>query len=252
MEIIMDAVEKYYDSLLHIGVTNFDSATNGENQFLGDYLTGLAAPVVFDVGANVGKFTEAVMNQNETAVVYAFEPHPVTYEKLKGNDFGLRFHPFNYGLGETNADALLYDYMDQDGSEHASVHRGVIEQIHHGEALSRNIRIITLDAFVREHGIDRIQMLKVDTEGNEMAVFQGGEKTIRSGAIDVIQFEFNEMNVISRTFFKDFFDFLPEYDFFRLTHQGALFIKKYVPCFCEIFAYQNIVCVKKGLNVFNV
>ena len=248
----MDAVEKYYDSLLHIGVTNFDSATNGENQFLGDYLTGLTAPVVFDVGANVGIFTEAVMNQNETAVVYAFEPHPVTFEKLKENDFSLRFHPFNYGLGETNADALLYDYMDQDGSEHASVHRGVIEQIHHGEALSRNIRIITLDAFVREHGIDRIQMLKVDTEGNEMAVFQGGEKTIRSGAIDVIQFEFNEMNVISRTFFKDFFDFLPEYDFFRLTHQGALFIRKYVPCFCEIFAYQNIVCVKKGLNVFNL
>jgi hypothetical protein len=78
------------------------------------------------------------------------------------------------------------------------------------------------------------------------------EKTIKSGAIDVIQFEFNEMNVISRTFFKDFFDFLPEYDFFRLTHQGALFIRRYTPCFCEIFAYQNIVCVRKGLNVFNL
>lgn len=247
----MGTVEQYYDSLLHIGVTNFDSASNGENLFLNGYLPELKKPVVFDVGANVGNFTETVFNLNETAIVHAFEPHPLTFSQLKDNDFGGNFHPYNCGLGETKSDALLYDYVNQDGSEHASVHCGVIEQIHGGEALSHNIRIDTLDAFVREQGIDRIHLLKVDTEGNEMAVFHGGEKTIRSGAIDVIQFEFNEMNVISRTFFKDFFDFLPEYDFFRLTPDGALFIRRYTPCFCEIFAYQNIVCVKKGLNVFN-
>lgn len=248
----MGAVEQYYDSLLQIGVTNFDSASNGEHLFLNGYLYGLQSPLVFDVGANVGKFTEAVFNLNETAVVHAFEPHPVTFSKLAESDFGERFHPYNCGLGETKSEALLYDYVNQDGSEHASIHRGVIEEIHHGESLSHNIRIITLDGFVRDNGIDKIQLLKVDTEGNEMAVFKGGEKTIRSGAIDVIQFEFNEMNVISRTFFKDFFDFLPEYDFFRLTHQGALFLRRYIPHFCEIFGVQNIVCVKKGLNVFNV
>jgi FkbM family methyltransferase len=247
----MGAVEQYYDSLLQIGVTNFNSASNGEDRFLEGYLTGLTAPVIFDVGANVGHFTKTVMNLNETAVVYAFEPHPITFAKLRGNDFGRGFHSFNYGLGQANTNGRLYDYMDQDGSEHASVHRGVIEQIHLGQAISHDIRIRTLDAFVSENGIGRIQLLKVDTEGNEMAVFRGGENTIRSGAIDVIQFEFNEMNVISRTFFKDFFDFLPDYDFFRLTHQGALFIRRYVPCFCEIFAYQNIVCVKKGLKIFN-
>jgi FkbM family methyltransferase len=251
MGIIMNVVQQYYDALLHIGVTNFDSASNGENQFLNGYLPELIEPVVFDVGANVGKFTENVFNLNETAVVHAFEPHPVTFASLAANDFGKRFHPHNCGMGETMSEALLYDYVNQDGSEHASVHRGVIEEIHHGEALSHSVRIITLDGFVRENGIDRIHLLKVDTEGHEMAVFQGGEKTIRSGAIDVIQFEFNEMNVISRTFFKDFFDFLPEYDFFRLTHQGALFIRRYTPVFCEVFALQNIVCVKKGLNVFN-
>jgi len=247
----MGAVEQYFDALLQIGVTNFDSGSNGEEMFLEGYLPALTSPVVFDVGANVGKFSETVMNLNETAVVYAFEPHPVTFEKLKDNYFGHRFHPYNCGLGETKSDALLYDYANQDGSEHASVHRGVIEEIHHGEALSHSVRIMTLDGFVGENGIDRIHLLKADTEGHEMAVFRGGEKTIRSGAVDVIQFEFNEMNVISRTFFKDFFDFLPEYDFFRLTHQGALFIRRYSPIFCEIFGVQNIVCVKKGLNVFN-
>jgi hypothetical protein len=40
MEILMGAVEQYYNPLLHIGVTNFNSDTNCENQFLDDYLTG--------------------------------------------------------------------------------------------------------------------------------------------------------------------------------------------------------------------
>jgi FkbM family methyltransferase len=247
----MGAVEHYYDSLLHIGVTNFDSASNGENLFLNGYLPDLKKPVVFDVGANEGGFSKTVMNLNDTTTLHAFEPHPSTFSRLLQNDFGKSFHPHNCAMGETDSDALLYDYADKDGSEHASVHKGVIEHIHGGEALTHMVRMTTLDAFVRENGIDRIHLLKVDTEGNEMSVFRGGEKTIRSGAIDVIQFEFNEMNVISRTFFKDFFDFLPEYDFFRLTYNGALYIRRYIPCFCEIFGCQNIVCVKKGLEVFN-
>ena len=58
------------------------------------------------------------------------------------------------------------------------------------------------------------------------------------------------MNVISRRFFKDFWDFLPEYDFFRLLPEGVLPLVQYVPSHCEIFAYQNIVCTRKGRPLF--
>jgi hypothetical protein len=42
-------------------------------------------------------------------------------------------------------------------------------------------------------------------------------------------------------FFKDSWDFLPNYDFYRMLPDGLVKIENYSPIFCEIFAYQNIV-----------
>jgi hypothetical protein len=54
------------------------------------------------------------------------------------------------------------------------------------------------------------------------------------------------MNIISRVFFKDFFDVLPNYIFYRLLPGGKLLeIKEYSPLNCEIFAFQNIIAILK-------
>ena len=55
------------------------------------------------------------------------------------------------------------------------------------------------------------------------------------GAIRTIQFEFNEMNIISHATFKDFWDILRGYHFFRLLPGGRLMpIVVYRPLLCEI------------------
>lgn len=228
-----------------MGILNWNTETNGEAKFLTEYLSPLTAPIVFDVGANVGNYSELVKKISNTAQVYAFEPHPTTFNDLKKSSLLYDYEAINCGLGDENGDAILYDYKNNDGSEHASIFKNVIEQIHGGESKAHGICIKKLDDIVLELNVDKINLLKIDTEGNELSVLMGGEKTIRKGNIDVIHFEFNEMNVISRTFFKDFYDFLPEYDFYRLLPDGFFSISAYSPKFCEIFAYQNIVCVKK-------
>ena len=88
--------------------------------------------------------------------------------------------------------------------------------------------------------------MKIDTEGNELEVIRGCAKSIALGKIKIIHFEFNEMNIAARVFFKDFWDILSEYDFYRLLPNGMMRIKKYDPLFCEIFAYQNIVAIYKN------
>jgi FkbM family methyltransferase len=241
----MGAIEQYYEALRQIGIldTNFD--TNGERNFLLQYLSGFEGPVVFDVGAHHGEYSLAVKNICSSAKIYAFEPHPITFQTLVDNSKGTGMRVFEYGLGSENTESRIFDYVNQDGSQHASIYREIIEVIHRGKAVSHNIRLRRLDDLVVELGIHKINLLKIDTEGNEMSVLLGGERSIRSGMVDVIQFEFNEMNVITKTFFKDFFDFLPEYDFYRLSVNGPIHLREYIPTFCEIFAYQNIVCVKK-------
>lgn len=241
----MDIVDQYRTALKDMGVFNWDSEENGEKLFLKNYLSAFTSPVVFDVGANRGGYLKLVKEVCNSALVYAFEPHPATYAVLETETKGLGITTFNCGLGKTDEKSLLFDYQGEDGSSHASIFREVIETIHQSDSVSHPVRLRKLDDVVKELEIKQIDLLKIDTEGNELDVLIGAEQSIRSGMINVIHFEFNDMNVISRTFFKDFFDFLPEYDFYRLMPAGAIHIRTYIPWLCEIFAYQNIVCTRK-------
>jgi FkbM family methyltransferase len=241
----MGVVEQYYAALRQIGILDTDFDNNGEKAFLIQYLSGFDCPVLFDVGAHHGEYSLAAKNICSSARIYAFEPHPVSFQTLRENCKGTDIRVYDCGLGNTNGECRIFDYVNQDGSQHASIYQEIIEVIHRGKAVSHDIRLYKLDDLATELGIQKINLLKIDTEGNELSVLQGAERLIRSGMVDVIQFEFNEMNVISKTFFKDFFDFLPEYDFYRLSANGPIHIREYVPTFCEIFAYQNIICVKK-------
>ena len=54
-----------------------------------------------------------------------------------------------------------------------------------------------------------------------------------------------EMNVISKTFFKDIVDLLPGYDFYRLLPDGLKALGTYKSAHFEIFSFQNIVAIKK-------
>jgi len=248
----MDPVQQYFAALNRVGILNYQNMqVSGEEYFLRRYLPRTSHPVVFDIGANQGGYSKAVLDMCPSARVFAFEPHPVTFKTLQQNLGSTGAALYQYGIGDKNETTRFYDYRDNDGSLHASLYKEVIEGIHGKPAICHDVSIRTLDDVVADLGLDRINLLKVDTEGHEMAVFVGARKTIAAGLVDVIQFEFNEMNVVARTFFKDFWDFLRGYRFYRLLPNGAIQIGVYVAPFCEIFAFQNIVCVRDGLSVFD-
>lgn len=152
------------------------------------------------------------------------------------------------GAGETHSMAAIYDYQGDSGSEHASMYKGVIEHLHKGKAEEVAIALTTIDEFVAKHDISKIALLKIDTEGHELSVLKGARQTIASGMAEVIQLEFNEMNIISRTFFKDIVDVLPGYDFYRMLPDGLKALGPYNSTNYEIFSFQNIVALKQLHN----
>ena len=89
--------------------------------------------------------------------------------------------------------------------------------------------------------IKEVKFLKIDTEGNELNVLLGAKRLLKENRIETIQFEFNEMNVMSRVFFRDFLELMPDHTFYRLLPAGLLPIGKYSPLTNEIFAYQNVI-----------
>lgn len=233
-------------SLSGLGILNYEnSCLSGEKLFLKDYLSNLSKGVVLDIGANIGRYSREILSINPSLRVYAFEPHPHSYLQLAANIAHPNFYAINAAVGNQAGSLTLFDYECDDGSSHASLHRQVIEEIHQKKSISHQVKVIRLDSYLKEQGIDDIKLIKIDTEGNEFVVLQGLSSYLLSGKIQAIQFEFNEMNTISRVFFKDFWDLMPNYDFYRLLPTGMLPINKYDPLKCEIFAYQNIVAIRK-------
>ena len=237
----------YHISLRGLGVLNYQGEyLTGEKGWLRGYLKDKVKPIVLDVGANVGNYSKNVLSSNASCSIFAFEPHPVTFKKLVANTTSSQFKAFNVGVGIENGTLSLYDYDTKDGSAHASLYKDVIKDLHRGNPISHSVDIIALDQFLISQNIQAVDLLKIDTEGNELNVLLGCKEFLNNRKIKAIHFEFNEMNIVSKVSFKDFWDYLKEYELYRILPGGKLLkIKKYSPFNCEIYAFQNIVAILK-------
>ena len=235
-----------------MGILNWESPEHtGEAHFLATDLPAIVGDrraVVFDVGANVGTYAKRVVAALPDVRVLAFEPHPLTFERLEA-DAPSNVRCFNMGLGSAPGELTLYDYAASDGSSHASLYKDVIEDIHGAESCSHVVPVRTVDDMVEEHGIERISLLKIDAEGHELEILKGAAGTIERGRVDIVHFEFNVMNAVSGSHFRDFAELLSGYRLYRMLPYGLMLLPKYDPVRCEIYAYQNIVAVRSGVEV---
>ena len=188
-----------------------DPARNGERWLQGQVLQAFADEprvVVFDVGANVGGWTEMLLDQAPAAragglEVHAFEPVSSTLQTLNER---LGRHPRS-GQVRTVPAAL----SDADGTlEMFEVEaNGTTNSLHPDPFVQgRRIPIQTrrADSYCAEHGIDRVHLLKVDAEGHDFSVLAGAERLFREERVMVAQFEYNHRWVYARHFLKDVFD----------------------------------------------
>lgn len=236
-------------SLRGMGLLNYENdQVSGEDAFLRKVAAWRqnGPLVVFDVGANVGDYSRLIRRHASQAEVYAFEPHPETFAHLTKDAAQYGYLALNVGLSDVAGSQQIYDYADRGGTAHASLYQAVIEDLHKGVAAAWDVELTSLDALCHERGIEHIHLLKIDTEGNELKVLQGARETLEAGRIDLIHFEFNGMNVVSRSFFRDFYELLPDFDFYRLLPEEMNPLGAYDPLFCEIYGFQNIVAVRKA------
>ena len=74
-------------SLRGLGVLNYENDNvSGEKFFVNKVLPQVVekkSPVLFDVGANVGRYTLSLLKTFADAQIYAFEPHPGNFSTLK-------------------------------------------------------------------------------------------------------------------------------------------------------------------------
>jgi FkbM family methyltransferase len=237
----------FYCSLRGLGVLNYRNFfISGETSFIKRVFKYDETPFIIDVGAHYGDYSKEILHWVPQSKIVCFEPNPVTFKKLEAHLRGVdNICLLNLGLSEKSEDITLYDYDSAVGSAHASIYKGVLTDIHHSPCnIEHKVSVLSLDEYLLSAGISSVDLLKIDVEGNELSVLRGASRALTHRCIKFIHFEFNEMNVVSRSFFKDFWSLLRDYDIYRLLPSDMVKIE-YSPLECEIFAYQNIVAILK-------
>jgi FkbM family methyltransferase len=205
--------------------------------------------VVFDVGANHGTYVDMILDPSigRKATIHAFEPDPELAKALVTRFSGnTQVHITAAAVSDASGEVTFHRYEQDvlsglyDRAEKVSVYRN--------PATSRSFTVptLTLDAYCAERGIERISHLKIDTEGHDLYVLKGAQRLIQEGRIDHLQFEFSEMNILSRSTFLDHWEILsPHFDLYRLCLDGLYRIERYDPLLLEVYHVVNFVAKRR-------
>lgn len=138
--------------------------------------------VVFDIGANIGAHTLGLARSvGPTGRVFAIEPTDFAFAKLQRNlalnpELQTRTSPRQILLAasptENGPKEIFASWpLEKDASVHPK-HRG-------RQVTAYNATVDTLDDVVGREGIDRLDLLKIDVDGHELPVLQGGLAALR-------------------------------------------------------------------------
>jgi len=129
--------------------------------------------VVIDVGAWVGDFSAYASTKG--AVCYAFEPSKTTFNVLcKTAELNKNIYPIQKGLSNSVGETSFF-HDDIDGKNSICIAKNENTSI-------EKISITTLDKFVEEHKLEKVDFIKADIEGAERDLLKGAEQVLKKFA----------------------------------------------------------------------
>jgi FkbM family methyltransferase len=204
---------------------------------------GLSGVQVLDVGANTGQYGLEVISTIPGVELHSFEPSSLAFEKLNhlaGSH--QNWYVYNIGFGSANTSDELF--FAESGSASATLLRQ--EKVFGREESfkSESVQIRVLDDFLDENIQINANVLKLDIEGYEMRCLEGAVNSIAK--FRIIQFEFGEVNVDARIFFRDYWNFFSDrgFEVYRVTKRRPIRIYKYSEDL-ETFSVTNYLAVRK-------
>jgi FkbM family methyltransferase len=169
---------------------------------------------VIDIGAHTGEFSAAIRAVLPGIHVYAFEPLPDCYEKLRATFGGdARFRAFNVALGEQRGQVRFWRSRFSKSSSvlpMADLHK--LELPWSSDLTPIYIPIATLDDFLREIDLIPKVLLKLDVQGYEDRVIRGGIAVLRNVDYILTEVSFRPLYE-GQVFFENVYELMRELGF---------------------------------------
>ncbi len=164
------------------------------------------SPLLIDIGAHTGEYTQAFLARFPKGRVVIFEPSE-THVRLLRQHLGAaaNVRVIQKAAGAASESAILYKNADVTGG--ASLTRRRLDHLGIRMDIEEKVSVTTLDAELADIGTP-IDLVKIDVEGHELDVLKGAMTLLDKRRIKRIQFEFGGTHLDTRTSLQDFFYFL--------------------------------------------
>ena len=143
-------------------------------------------PLFLDVGANFGQTIDEFSEIFPDCRINSFEPSPTVYEFLRKKTSKMEnVRIWNYGIGSTTKPLVLNENSNPNMSSFLEIGKdgwGSIEN-------KTSVPMTTVDKFCQEQNIEKIDVLKIDTQGFEFEVLKGAEISMQDNKIGLLYFE---------------------------------------------------------------
>ena len=157
----------------------FPSTYEAENF---EFLTNSCKPgaVIIDIGAHIGLFS-VIASQITGAAgkVYAFEPAPSTYELLQKtlaiNHNESVIETFQKAVGRETGKITFFVSDGQADNGNSLVNYKDDRPLH-----GIDVEVTSVDAFIKEKKINRLDFIKIDVEGAEYDTLRGAAETLQN------------------------------------------------------------------------
>jgi FkbM family methyltransferase len=172
--------------------------------------------VVVDVGARKG-FEKHWDNFIDQVNLIGFEPNKESFKECleKKSNAQTSYYPYALDRNKGEKDFYITSYLSACGFYKPD--EKMIKKF--GSADTFNVTEITkvstidLDSFCDENNIQNVDFIKLDTEGSELDILKGAEKTLKSSVIGIsVEVEFIKM-YIDQPLFSDIDEYLRSHNF---------------------------------------
>ena len=149
-------------------------------------------PVIVDVGANKGDTVARFAETFPAAEIWALEPHPDTFagmaQRFAGNP---QVRPRRLALSSRAGTSTMHSYSNAAINALSPIAPGAEGLIDGSVVASATVEVElqSLRQFCAQEGLERIDILKLDTQGHELEILQGEREFLRGGKVRFILVE---------------------------------------------------------------
>ena len=223
-------------------VTNDLVKKKNFNEVIRDLSSDDPIETIIDAGANIGQAATGFVEFFPDSNIYCIEPTPSTFNKLlEFADRYPRVTAYCFALADKDGTADFFSHEDSTTNSLLKNAEFVDSQDYSEDFLSENVQQVptrSLVSFFNEHQLERIDILKLDTEGNELSILENARELLKPSVIRYIlveahfvdtrlsQCHFDQLAALLREQGYKLFNIYPEYadDQIGIHWGDALFI----------------------------